>query len=110
MAMSAFYGATTNLVLNVVLVSMFGIQGATVATVIASYIIYAVRNHAVLNELKIKSYKEIMFTWILLCVQGGIEIYVSCWAIEIILMVIMVWINWKTICKLCCSVGKLTCI
>lgn len=110
MAMSAFYGAIANLVLNVVLVSVFGIQGATVATVIASYIIYAVRNHAALNELKIKSYKEIIFTWILLCVQGGIEIYVSCWAIEIILMVIMVWINWKTICKLCCSVGKLTCI
>lgn len=99
MARSAFYGAIANLVLNIVLVYLIGIQGATIATVIASYIIYTVRNHAVRNDLQTVSCEAVRLTWILLCAQAMIEVYTPYWGMEIVLMAIMVWINWATIHK-----------
>ena len=46
MAIAAFGGAGVNVVLNIALVYLMGIQGATIATVIASYIIYIIRKRA----------------------------------------------------------------
>lgn len=100
MAMSAIYGAIINLVLNVVLVYLIGIQGATIATVISSYVIYSVRKHAASKEVKIDFYRVIIFTWAILCIQAVVEIYTAYWKIEIIFIAIILWINLYTLRKL----------
>ena len=93
MAMSAVYGASANIVMNIVFVYIVGIQGATIATVISSFIIYWVRKKAVGNEIRIERYEIVIITWILLCFQAILEIYSSLWWVEIIIMAIMLVIN-----------------
>ena len=93
MAMSAIYGASANVVLNIIFVYMVGIQGATIATVISSYIIYSVRKKAVGAEIQTDGYYIVLITWILLCVQAAMEIYAGFWALEIILMLVMAFLN-----------------
>lgn len=100
MAMSAIYGAGVNLILNILFVQYIGAQGVTIATVIASFIIYQVRKSAVGNDIKIEKYSLIIITWILLCLQAVIEIYTSLWFIELILMFVMLCINYNGIKKL----------
>lgn len=99
MAMSAVYGASVNVVLNILLVYLIGIQGATIATVISSFIIYVVRKKAVNNEIKIEGYTVILCTWLLLCIQAILEICTLLWWVELILMCIMFVINLKVIKK-----------
>lgn len=93
MAMSAVYGASANVVMNIIFVYLIGIQGATIATVISSFIIYAVRKRAVGNEIKINGYGIVLITWGLLCVQAVIEIYTLFWWAEIVLMLLMLILN-----------------
>lgn len=100
MAMSAVYGATTNVVMNIVFVYLIGIQGATIATVISSFIIYWVRKRAIGDEIKIDGYGIILITWLLLCIQAIFEIYTHFWWIEIIIMILMLTLNWNGIKRL----------
>lgn len=100
MAMSAVYGASANVVMNSVFVYLIGIQGATIATVISSFIIYAVRKHAVGDEIEIKGYGIVLITWALLCVQAVLEIYTPFWWAEAILMIVMLAINRKEISEM----------
>lgn len=95
MAMSAIYGASINLVLNIIFIYFIGIQGVTIATVIASYIIYQVRKCTVGSDIVIDSYAIVLLTWILLCIQAFLEIYTSLWYIEGGLMIIMFVLNIK---------------
>lgn len=95
MMWSAIIGAATNIVMNIILVYLMGIQGATIATVICSYIIYAVRKRAVGKDIWIKDYFIIIVTWMLLFVQAFVEIYLSIVPIEIAIMVILIVINVK---------------
>lgn len=94
MAMSAVYGAGANLIMNVLFVWLMGIQGATIATVISSFIIYFVRKKAVGQEIIIDRYQVILITWALLCVQAVIEIYTPFWWLEAGLMGVMLYLNW----------------
>lgn len=80
MASSAVYGTVVNVFLNIILVKVMGIQGATIATVWSSYIIFAIRKHAIGNILGGKYYWRILTSWGLLCLQALIEIYTK-WAI-----------------------------
>ncbi len=97
MAMSAIYGASANVVMNVAFVYFVGIQGATIATVISSFIIYWIRKKAVGDEIKIEGYEIVLITWVLLCVQAVLEIYTSLWWIELVIMAVMFFFNWKVI-------------
>ena len=97
MAMSAVYGATVNILMNMVFVSLIGIQGATIATVISSFIIYAVRKKAVRDEIRFLNYRNILVTWALLCVQAIFEIYTPYWWTELIIMILLLAINWNGI-------------
>lgn len=97
MAMSAVYGAAANLLLNIILVYLIGIQGATIATVISSFIIYLVRKQAVGDDIRLNGYKVILVTWGLLCIQAIFEIYTSLWWIEIILLAMIITINFKDV-------------
>lgn len=93
MALSAVYGAVANVVMNIVFVHFVGAQGATVATVIASLIIYIVRKRAVGDDLKIENYGRVLLTWMLLCVQACIEIFTQLWYLEVIIILMMAVIN-----------------
>ena len=93
MAMSAVYGAGVNIVMNIALVYLIGIQGATIATVISSYIIYVVRKKAVGEEIKISGYRKVLITWFLLCIQAILEIYTTFWWAEILLMEFLMVLN-----------------
>ena len=97
MAMSAVYGAGVNVVLNITFVYLIGIQGATIATVISSFIIYYVRKKAVGDAIEIDGYGRVLITWALLCAQALVEIYLPYWWLEVILMAIMLIININTI-------------
>ena len=105
MAMSAVYGAGANVVMNIAFVYLMGIQGATIATVISSFIIYWVRKRAVGNEMQIQGYGIVLITWAMLCIQAVFEIYTPFWWVEIILMIVMLGINWNGI-KQILSMGK----
>ncbi|MBQ9610337.1 MAG: polysaccharide biosynthesis protein [Lachnospiraceae bacterium] len=97
MAMSAVYGASANVVMNILFVNLIGVQGATIATVISSFIIYWVRKIEVGDEIKIEGYSTVLITWFLLCVQALIEIYTSLWWLEVVVMGLILIINWTVI-------------
>ena len=97
MALSAVYGASTNVILNILLVYIIGVQGATTATIISSLIIYCVRKKAVGDEINISGYWIVLFTWAALCIQAVMEIYTPFWWAEIIVMGIMLFLNKKDI-------------
>jgi O-antigen/teichoic acid export membrane protein len=93
MAMAAVYGAIVNIILNIALVYLMGIQGATTATVVSSLVIYCVRKHSVKNELKVESYWKVLLTWGLLMLQSVAEIYTSAWYTEIGIIIILITVN-----------------
>lgn len=97
MAMSAVYGSLANVAMNIVLVYLIGIQGATIATAISSLIIYWVRKKAVGSEIIIEKFSAILLTWALLCIQAVFEIYTTFWWAEAFVMVIMLVLNWSGI-------------
>lgn len=100
MGMSAVYGATLNVVMNIALVYVMGVQGVAIATVIASFVIYWVRKKAVGDEIHIPHYHGVLITWVLLGLQAFIEIYMGYWRIELLLMVVMLVLNRKIITDL----------
>ena len=95
MMWSAIIGAGSNIILNIVLVYIWGIQGATIATVVCSYIIYWIRKKAVGKDISIDNYTIVLVTWLLLCVQAVIKIFCLPILIEIVLMVMMLLLNNK---------------
>ena len=100
MMWSALIGAGANIIMNIVLVHLIGIQGATIATLICSYIIYIVRRIAVGNDIKIDGYIIILISWCLLCIQAVLEIYLNNYIIETIVMSVLLCINSKYIKQL----------
>ncbi len=97
LALSAVYGACANIILNIILVYFMGTQGATIATVISSYLIYYIRVRAAKNEFIVNEYWRVLLTWILLVVQAGLEIYLKAWYAEIAIIIIIIIINKKII-------------
>ena len=86
-------GLVTNFVLNVVLVYVFGIQGATIATVISSFSMYAVRKRSVFKFISPLKHMAIIFQWILLCAQAVIKIFeLSVW-FELLIGFILIMLN-----------------
>ena len=97
MSLSAIYGTVINVVLNIILVYLMGIQGATIATVFSSVIIYCVRRNAVKNDCYISNYKNIVITWMLVVVQAIEEVYLPIWQLQIINILVIILVN-KSIC------------
>lgn len=100
MMWSAIIGAGVNIIMNIILVYYIGIQGATIATVICSYIIYAIRKKAVGKDIKIERYWSVLLTWILICVQGVVESYLSCYLLEMIFIFMILLLNNKLLKQL----------
>ena len=72
MMCSAIVGAIVNAVLNIMLIFLIGVQGATVATMISSFTIYIVRRYGIGDDILIEDWY--WCTWILLIVQATIEV------------------------------------
>lgn len=99
MARSAIYGAGANLILNFTFVYLIGIQGATIATVIASFIIYQVRKTAVNNRIHIEKYWTIICTWGLLCIQAGLKSLNKSVFFDVLILFIILALNVELISK-----------
>lgn len=100
MMWSAIFGAFTNIILNFLLTYLIGIQGATIATVISSFVIYFVRKYSVGKDICIDKYGIVLITWMMLIVQAVVEIWTSKWMIEIIIMLFLFIINIDTLKKI----------
>lgn len=97
MALSAIYGACANIILNIILVYLIGVQGAAIATVVSSYLIYYFRMRAVKNEFVVREYWRVLATWGLLCLQATLEVYTRVWYVEIIIFIVLMLINRNTV-------------
>ncbi len=107
MALASIYGGIANIIFNIALIYLIGIQGATIATVIASYIIYHVRKNAVGAEITIYNYRFVVITWGLLILQGIIEIYTSAWWLEVLIISVILWFNKNGIKEMLYTAQKL---
>ena len=97
MAASAVYGIGSNILLNFLFVSLVGVQGATIATVVSSFVIFQVRKSVIGDELQINNFRNAMSIWILLCLEAILEIYTTFWVGEIIVFLIIFIFNRKLI-------------
>lgn len=77
---------------------------ASIATVICSYIIYAIRKQSVSKDIEIEGYSKIWISWLILLLQGFLESYISNYIIEIGILIILFVINinslrliWKSV-------------
>ena len=95
MAKSAIYGTLVNVILNILFIKYFGVQGATVATAISSFAIYYVRRRAVKENIKITSIWKVYTTWMILCIHGFISIFTLPFYCEIVMIGIIIFINKK---------------
>ncbi len=75
MAYSSLAGIAVNVVLNVVLVQFFGIQGSAAATVISSLVILILRKMISGHEFKTKWDKFVYLSLILVGAQSFIKVY-----------------------------------
>ena len=76
---------------------MVGVQGATIATVVSSFVIFQVRKSVIGDELQINNFRNAMSIWMLLCLEAILEIYTTFWVGEIIVFLIIFIFNRKLI-------------
>ncbi len=100
MAKSAICGTISNVVLNILLIYLIGVQGATIATMVSSFLIYWIRKKEVGKDILINNYSSIVITWCLLIVQATIDVYLSIYPLEIILIIAILFINTERIKKI----------
>lgn len=88
MANAAILGASSNLVLNIVLVYFMGAQGAAIATAVSSMVIFQIRLKAVgRNNIDI-DYMRIVLPWALMTIQSAFMIYTRLYFVQIIVIII----------------------
>lgn len=95
MMWSAIIGAAINLVLNLGLIPLIGTQGATIATVASSLVIYVVRRYGVGKDIIITD--KYYWLWILLMAQAIIEVTIGNRIAELGLCVLMILVNRKSV-------------
>ena len=93
MAKSALYGTIINIISNIILIKLIGLQGATIATAISSFVIYYVRKKEVGKKIYIEKYSKVLLLWILLIIESLFEIYSSLYLIEILIFVSIIFLN-----------------
>lgn len=93
MANSAIFGMLANLVLNASLVYLIGIQGATLATVFSSFVIYICRRKAVGSHMFIAKEIRIYIGWIVLGIQAIFEIESAKFYVELPSIILLLLLN-----------------
>lgn len=89
MARSAIIGSAANIVMNIIGVKFLGIQGATIATMISSFIIYFVRYIYVRNVISVRDFMITFGIWMLLLLQGCTLIYTTRMSWQFIIMLLI---------------------
>ncbi|MBO5857462.1 MAG: polysaccharide biosynthesis protein, partial [Clostridia bacterium] len=90
MAKAAIYGAIVNVVFSVILVRFIGIQGAAIATMFASFVIYFIRHKELDFILKNKSYKCNIISWVLIALQSIVVIYTNWYIVQVVIIFVMI--------------------
>ena len=88
LAASGIWGAVVNVVMNVVLVLLIGIQGAAAATLMSSFMIFEVRRKAAGQFLGRETGRAVFVSWGLLTVQGLMSILQWPMSLQLVLMII----------------------
>lgn len=68
---AAFAGIIVNVILNIILTLLIGPQGITIATVIASFIIFALRERETDSIIRGPFYRRIILSWFVLCIEAA---------------------------------------
>lgn len=91
MMWSAIIGVIFNAIFNIVLIYLIGIQGATIATMGSSLIIYLIRRYGANKDIVI--YDNYWVMWILLIIEASAEICLGNYIIELVIIGIVLIIN-----------------
>lgn len=91
MMWSAIIGSFANAVLNIILIFLIGIQGATIATMISSFVIYFIRKHGVGQDILIVD--RYWITWILLIAQACVKVTTENYVVELIIIGLLIVLN-----------------
>ena len=86
MGVAAVYGAVSNLIMNVALIYLIGVQGAAIATAVSSFVIFQLRYKAVGREAISCDYKKIVFPWLIMVVQCLLLIYTKLYFMQAVLI------------------------
>lgn len=103
LAQAAWYGAITNVVLNIGLVYLLGAQGAAIATAISTLVIFECRVHDTKDIFPQKFLLGIYAIWGLLLLQSSVMILgksILSYFIQIVLLFSVALLSRKTICTL----------
>ena len=106
LAKSAVWSSISNILLNLLLTYYFGVQGAVIATVISSYVMYIYRKRVIGDKIESNLYKTIMFVWVLLIAQSFVEIYLQNYYIQLAVFAFILFIMNKPIIN-CLGKAKL---
>ncbi len=93
LGVSSLIGTVSNVVLNIAFVLLIGPQGAAIATVIASFIIFVLRKKALNSQIAFVSYGKDCLSWIVLVLQAICMVYVSWIYPQFIFLIVFVVIN-----------------
>ena len=99
MAKSAIYGSITNILLNILLTYYIGVQGAIIATLISSYVMYTYRKSVIGDRIVSKLYVPINIVWFLLIIQCFIEIHLQNYLLELFVLASIIALLREPFCK-----------
>ncbi|NWO22194.1 oligosaccharide flippase family protein [Oribacterium sp. oral taxon 102] len=106
LSLSTMVGAVLNLILNVGLIYILGVQGATIATAASSYVIYIIRKSKISHGV-IGDEKNLVLIWGLLVLQCTVEIFDINVLIQIPIILLIIWLNKNGIISVFSAVFKL---
>ena len=107
MGESAVISAIANTVMNIAFVKLFGVQGATIATVLSSFLIFAIRAKHTQDVLPKKSIFTSFFVWFMLCVTAWLYVYSKYYILILIPMVAVLMCYRKVYYTLLCSAKRI---
>ena len=97
MALSAIFGIIINIIADIVLIQLFGVHGAIIATLLSSLVIFIVRRIAVGKMIDTKKEIIVYISWLLLVLMACIQIWVNLWYLVAIPLFIILLINSQSI-------------
>ena len=107
MGESAVISAIANTVMNIAFVKLFGVQGATIATALSSFLIFAIRANHTQDVLPKKSILTSFFVWLMLCAIAWLYVYSKYYILILFLMMVILMCYRKVYYTLLCSAKRI---
>ena len=98
--LSTVLGGVINIVLDIVLTSKIAIQGATIATLISTLVIFFIRYISSDRVVKSKKQYLIYLTWIILIIQAVLNIYYHSVLYDLLCIFFIILINYSFISEI----------